>query len=159
MKNKEIHNKSYPDGSVYDGYIVNEERHGRGILKYPTDNPKNRISYEGEWKNDKMCGLGILTYNDGIKFEGEFIDDDINGHGTVTYPDGSRYVGEVKDEKQHGKGICTWADGTIYEGEWENDKMSGEGIVTIKGIKHEGVWKDGEIVYLNEFGPMSLRKM
>ena len=158
-KAKKFQEEIYPDGSVYEGDLVNGERHGSGIFKFPKDNPQNRLSYEGKWKNDKMCGHGIMMYNDGIIFEGEFNDNDLSGYGTVIYPDGSKYVGEVKDEKQHGKGICTWPDGTFYEGEWKDDKMDGKGIITFNGIKDEGVWKDGEILYLDRWGPMSLREM
>ena len=41
--------------------------------------------YEGEWKDDKMEGQGILTYTDGTFYKGEWKDNDMNGYGILTY--------------------------------------------------------------------------
>ena len=41
----------------------------------------NGNKYEGEFKNDKREGKGIMLYNDGDKYEGEFKDDKKDGKG------------------------------------------------------------------------------
>ena len=74
-------------------------------------NPK----YEGEIKNGKPDGFGILTYIDlvscrpvcGKKYVGEFKDGMRNGQGTYTFSDGKKYVGEWKDGKR--------SNGTTYD--------------------------------------------
>ena len=82
-------------------------------------NPK----YQGEVKNGKPHGFGILIFPNGLKYVGEFKDGLSNGQGTSTY-DGSKYVGEFKDGKQHGKGIDFDSDlGMKYEGEFKNGKI------------------------------------
>ena len=62
--------------------------------------------YQGQVKNRKPNGLGVLTFTDGWKYIGEWKDGIYNGQGTRTYPWGE-YVGEWKD----GKG---W-NGTTYD--------------------------------------------
>lgn len=50
----------------------------------------NGNKYDGEWKEDKICGkgkencknLGILYYNTGDRYEGEWQDNKKNGRGT-----------------------------------------------------------------------------
>ena len=50
--------------------------------------------YKGEWKNEKLNGLGVMTYPDGHKYVGEWKNGKYNGQGTSTYPDGGKYVGK-----------------------------------------------------------------
>ena len=54
--------------------------------------------YQGNVKNGKPDGLGILI---------------------TTY--GNKYVGEFKDGKEHGQGTLTTPDGFTDVGEWEDD--------------------------------------
>ena len=59
--------------------------------------------YEGEFKNNKMNGLGLFKWNDGRKFFGLFENDIRNGFG-----------------------IYFWKDSLkIYDGFWENRKQNG----------------------------------
>jgi len=60
------------------------------------DKDTHRV-YKGEWKNEKLNGLGVMTYPDGGKYVGRWKDDKRNGQGTYTFPDGGKYVGEWKD--------------------------------------------------------------
>lgn len=155
-KNTILH---YPDGSVYDGEAVDGMKEGFGTLIYPANAKNGRKKYVGEWKNDRILGKGMMEYQDGALFEGVIYDDELKGVGTVTFPDGSIYSGEVRHEKYNGMGIGYWPDGTIYEGEWMDDKMNGKGVITIKGIKYSGEWKDGKVLYLDKWGPMTLNEM
>ena len=77
--------------------------------------------YQGQVKDGKPNGLGILTFTDGWKYVGEWKDGIYNGQGTRTYPWG-KYVGEWRD----GKG---W-NGTTYDnnGNTEDKWVNGEEI-------------------------------
>ena len=43
--------------------------------------------YEGDWKNDQRTGKGILKYHDGDVYEGEFNKGKKEGKGTMKYKD------------------------------------------------------------------------
>ena len=58
----------YPDGSMYEGEIVDGLRHGRGKFFY-----RSGGVYEGEWHYGKMDGFGTLYYANGsVAYEGEW---------------------------------------------------------------------------------------
>ncbi len=44
----------------------------------------NGNTYEGDFKDDKMEGKGILTYFKGTIYEGEMKNDLMEGEGTMT---------------------------------------------------------------------------
>lgn len=50
--------------------------------KYDWPNSKN---YEGEWKDNKMNGHGIMILSDGTKYEGDYVNDKKHGNGTITW--------------------------------------------------------------------------
>ncbi len=110
--------------------------------------------YQGQVKNVKPNGLGILIEPNGSKYVGSWKDGLKNGQGTFTslftYKNvqgtftslyGSKYVGEWKNGKKDGQGTITWPDGEKYEGEWKDSEMW-------SGIFYD---KDGNIVgkYVN----------
>ena len=49
--------------------------------------------YEGERKNGKFHGLGMMLLSDGTCYHGEFEDGIENGEATIWFPNGSRYEG------------------------------------------------------------------
>jgi hypothetical protein len=67
--------------------------------------------YEGEYKNGKKNGRGILDFSDGSKYEGNKII--INNSG------------EFVDNNIEGSGIYIWPDKRVYKGQWKNNKMHG----------------------------------
>jgi hypothetical protein len=100
--------------------MINEKRHGKGILrlnKPRINDSQYSMEYNGEWKNDKKDGKGILIEKtDYFGYSDPFV-----------Y---KTYEGEFKNDKKHGKGIMkVEADGHIgdkdekYEGIWENDEL------------------------------------
>ena len=108
------------------------------------DKDTHRV-YKGEWKNEKLNGLGVMTYPDGHKYVGEWKNGKYNGQGTSTYPDGGKYVGKFNDGKKNGQGTYTHPDGQKYVGRWKDDKRNGQGTFTYPdGGKYVGRWKDGE---------------
>ena len=137
-----------------------------GIQWKTFGNEKVQPKYEGEIKNGKMDGLGVLIYPYGGKsVVGEWKDGkewntkhrnkdgkliwnfemEKNGLVTITYPDGNKYVGEFKDGGKNGKGTFTWSDGKKYVGEYKEDLMNGQGTISWSNReKFVGEWKDGK---------------
>ncbi|OMJ65703.1 hypothetical protein SteCoe_37759 [Stentor coeruleus] len=156
-KNNQRHGKGkqvWSDGSMYEGYWINDKACGRGRLIHA-----NGDVYEGEWKNDKAHGKGIYIHSDGARYEGYWEQDKQHGKGIEVWPDGARYEGMYVNGQKHGFGKFEWADGSIYEGiftdnnihgvgtylwsderkyigDWKNNKMHGKGQFT---------WKDGRL--------------
>jgi len=136
-----------------------------GIQWKTFGNEKVQPKYEGEIKNGKMDGLGVLIYPYGGKsVVGEWKDGkewntkhrnkdgkliwnfemEKNGLVTITYPDGDKYVGEFKDGGKNGQGTFTWSDGKKYVGEYKEDLMNGQGTISWSNMeKFVGEWKDG----------------
>ena len=48
--------KEYPDGSVYEGVLVDGKRHGEGKYTFA-----NGAVYDGAWRDDKQHGQGKRT--------------------------------------------------------------------------------------------------
>ena len=69
-------------GDVIEGEFHNGKLNGYGIYIY-----LNGDKYIGDFKNQKMDGIGTLWFN-GNKFIGQFSNDKIYSHGTYTYYDG-----------------------------------------------------------------------
>ena len=65
---------------------------------------EDESSYEGEWKNGKRDGLGILCWKDVSKFIGEFIEDKVLGFGKLIHEDGDIYTGYWNDFQAQGIG-------------------------------------------------------
>ena len=158
---------TYPDGSVYEGEMLDGKKHGKGKMVFP-----NKAVYDGEWQDDKMNGRATLTMSvpetdvvavyegtwinnnqcgygkmscGGFVYEGEFSGSKFNGKGKVVALDGSVYEGDWVNGKKHGKGKMVYANGTVYEGEWKNDDRNGRGTATYtSGSVYEGEWIDGK---------------
>eukprot|EP01047_Picozoa_sp_COSAG01_P002169 COSAG01_NODE_56_length_31088_cov_39.354771_5_plen_1355_part_00 len=109
--------------------------------------------YEGEWKDGKQHGYGLMTY-DSTKwwrqvYEGEWKDGRRHGTGSENFADGTRYVGEWKDGRRHGNGTEQLSDGTSYRGEWKHGHRHGKGTEMLLyessygSSYYKGQWKDG----------------
>ena len=72
--------------------------------------------YEGEIRNGKPDGFGILIRFDGKKYVGNFKDGKMDGQGTESSPYGDNYEGEFKDGVRHGQGTSILPDGRKYVG-------------------------------------------
>jgi hypothetical protein len=51
--------------------------------------------YEGEWKNRKKNGYGVITYSDGFTYKGFWKDNNKHGKGVVHFENEDEYEGEV----------------------------------------------------------------
>lgn len=161
----------YADGSVYEGEVRNNKRHGKGVLTFI-----NHAVYEGEWFDGQMQGYGCLNYPDGrLGYQGSFWKDQFHGKGILynetpaegfdgpfNYEDFTQlgdnwtmYDGEFEYDKKHGKGILSLVNGEKYEGEFANDTVHGRGTFLTKNneIIH-GIWIKGKLMKI-----ISSRKM
>lgn len=119
--------------NTYEGFFLDNERHGHGVLITYDEDGIRLTKYEGEWLEDKKNGDGVLTTydvdgNSVTIYQGEWLNDERNGVGVLTtYNDDGK---------------------TIYEGKWENDKRNGHGVLTTYDDgdrpvkKYEGDWLD-----------------
>ena len=97
---------------VYQGQVKDGKPNGLGVIIYPDGIWKGGNKYVGEWKDGKEHGQGTQTSSDGRKYVGEFKNGLLNGQGTETTPDGTKYVGKFKDGERNGQGTLTFPDGT-----------------------------------------------
>ncbi|XP_028845918.1 MORN repeat-containing protein 2 isoform X2 [Denticeps clupeoides] len=74
------------------------------------------VIYKGEWKDDKMNGLGTAVYPSGAMYDGGFKDNMYNGHGTYRFPDCATYKGTFNNNRLEGKGNFTDAQGYVWTG-------------------------------------------
>ena len=77
--------------------------------------------YEGQWKNNKMHGFGIIVWPGGDIFEGEFNEDKKCGFG-VFYSQNKIYMGIWKNNKLDGDVIIIIDDDKIKRQFWDNGK-------------------------------------
>ena len=112
-------------------------------MKYPKIVEENS-AYEGEWKNGKRDGLGILSWKDVSKFIGNFIEDKVMGFGKLWHEDGDVYTGFWNDFQADGIGIYKTNAQASYEGYWKNDKQNGVGVEKWpRGSSYIGEYQDG----------------
>ena len=133
------------DGSEYNGDVKNGKKEGRGILKF-----KDGTVYEGDFKDDNFNGNGILKYNNGRKYEGTFKDGKMDGNGKFTWEDGKIYIGNYVDDKKQGYGKLIWNNNKYYEGNWVNNKQHGEGLYYLNGKTLKGQFRYGKIININD---------
>ena len=137
------------------------KRHGRGNFFY-----KEGYKYEGNWKDDKMCGFGTLWIEDRRKgYEGEWEDNCFHGRGTMFNTDLKRVVdfdgtdftklkgnwlkfeGLFEKGKKHGIGSLLLANGDVFVGNFINDVVHGKGSYTSKkGATFAGLWQINKLV-------------
>jgi hypothetical protein len=109
--------------------------------------------YLGQWKENKMNGIGIMKYSNENIYEGEFNNGNLDGFGVFKWFDDRIYIGNYKNDKKHGFGIFIWnfEPLNVFAGFWENGKQNGVGI-KIDESKYEKflLWKEGrKPIYLN----------
>mmetsp|Transcript_1273 Transcript_1273/g.1819 ORF Transcript_1273/g.1819 Transcript_1273/m.1819 type:complete len:270 (+) Transcript_1273:48-857(+) len=91
--------------------------------------------YEGEFRDGKRDGRGIMRWRSGAEYDGEFCDDIMRGHGTYRFKNGEMYEGEfVNDNVVGGLGIYWHNSGNVYKGEWQNNKKEGRGVLIKDGV-------------------------
>jgi hypothetical protein len=54
----------FKNGSSYTGQWINAKRHGTGV------HVNSQGTYEGEWAENQMVGLGVFSFANKDKYEG-----------------------------------------------------------------------------------------
>jgi hypothetical protein len=109
----------------YRGQVVEGKRHGYGTYRRRDKYAVCGASYEGEWENDEMHGLGVRYYKN-VFYKGTWFEGERRGHGQLT---------------------CSYTHNTLYVGEWANDKYHGHGKYTpTQGEAKSGIWDQGKLI-------------
>lgn len=127
---------TWPDGNRYSGEIEPRSMfpEGKGLLEYATG-----TIYEGEFKQGRATGVGVMKFRDGEVHTGTFVDAKLDGHGSIFYADQSRYEGDMRMGKESGIGKLEFADGAVYEGAFVASYFQGKGkIKYADGGTYEG---------------------
>ena len=110
----------------------NEEGEKNGIGKMIIIDDKEKIFFQGIWKNN-ILNEGNIYYEDGAEYKGKIKNYLREGHGKYI-SDSEIYDGDWKEDQKDGKGEIEYKDGTKYQGDFKNNKFSGKGEIQ---------WKDG----------------
>lgn len=145
----------YVNGDIYKGEWVDNNWHGKGIIKYA-----NGDVFDGHWKYNEKSGLRTVHTNQGVTNEW-WSKDKLVGvvHGSVKdcmtrngilnlhYVNGDVYEGEWLNDFKHGQGKMKYANGDVYQGGWNHDLRSGMGShISANGDTLEGEWKCGKLL-------------
>ena len=145
--------KSTRRGAFLEKYIgeYNEygQRDGFGKMILPQDDPETgevvTHTYEGQWKNDAMDGLGTYRFGtSGHIYVGSFSQNKMKGYGKHEYSDGSSYDGQCDGFQREGYGVHIAVNGDKYEGEFLNDFRDGHGKLQYSNgtCVYEGYFKE-----------------
>jgi hypothetical protein len=105
---------------IFTGSIVGGKKNGKGTFF----DEKQRVTLEGEFKDDLLEGKGVKRFENGQAYDGEF-----------------------KKGIEEGKGVLSMIDGRKIEGTFTNGKANGKGfLITDTGKRIEVNWKDGKRV-------------
>lgn len=126
---------------VYEGPMVNGQRHGVGIII----DGEGRL-FRGEFVAGRQVGKG--EYIDTGKSKRRDVGDsqgfDLNGSGIRHTPQ-TRVVGHFKADRPHGRVTQVSTNGGRYEGDYVNGKKHGRGTtVYTNGQRYEGTYVDGK---------------
>lgn len=119
-----------PKREIVSEYL-NDNTNGYGKLFIVT--PDMTLNYNGQIKDGKMNGHGLITYiinkmNPTYKsYDGFLVDNNFDGSGIITYTNGDIFIGEFKNNKKHGAGKMYNSNGDlIMDNIWKNDIVCGK---------------------------------
>ena len=110
----------YENGDRYEGEYKNGKRHGQGVMEFQSGKHKGDV-YKGGYSNGVKSGRGLFTWSSGNTYEGEYKDGEYHGHGV--FKNGkTAFVGKWKEGAPHGYGVQRHIkNGTIiHDGVWRH---------------------------------------
>lgn len=151
------------DGSIYEGEMVGNVRHGQGKMKYFSGE-----LYDGEWAFNQREGYGMFTIGGEKSYEGEWRKNKAHGRGIwnntkaqAVPHDFDRlhlnpgdigayaqsYEGEFFEGVFQGHGTLIMTDGTRYNGNFVHGGLTGTiSVETPEGDFIIGVWENHKLV-------------
>ena len=128
----------FTNDNQYEGEVKNGKLEGKGILKYKIEGTAQLAYKNGKWENGMFTGKTTLPINPNGYYKGELVKDQKHGLGEMKYADGSVYTGNWKNDERTGNGKYIWPNGNIYEGEWADDAINGKGVMKLNDGE---IWK------------------
>ena len=129
--------KIYEENSVYEGDWKNGKRDGFGILTFGTNSKYIKIL--GYFKEDKIVGFGKMFNEKGETCKGLWKDFQINGIGIYQKKKGPIFKGYINKHLFNGFGFEKWPKGSSYFGEYLKGDKNGIGILNFQNkAKYEG---------------------
>ena len=133
--------KIYSDGASFEGNWKNNKREGSGLLKSAINGV-----YYGEFKDDNIEGKGNFEFLSGDVYNGEFKNGKLEG-GAFLFINNETYEGEFKNNKMEGRGEYTFANGDVYHGDFKDGQRHGIGIFnSVNGNSIMAEWKNDTLV-------------
>ena len=118
----------------YTGQFKKGQMHGYGVYQKDGGN-----TYEGQWRDDEMCGEGTLVFANKDRFQGIFVDGKQHGAGRYFPKHGDSWTG-VWDK---GSLVCKTGPGGEDKpkaDETEDGKLKVTGTLSRRGTPSKGVW-------------------
>lgn len=126
-----------PYGWSYEGEFTEGDITGHGTLIYSDDQ-----HYTGQLRYARPEGKGVM-HSHGDQYDGEFKDGKYHGSGMLTTRDGETYTGEFRDGVFHGQGEYVTSDGRVYRGEFVSGEFTGQGSYRDEeGQEYEGTFEN-----------------
>ena len=139
---REGQGKEETSDHIYEGYFSNDMKNGKGKVTYKTLND----SYEGEFHDNLITGIGLYQWSNGESYYGSFVNGKMHGKGLYKWPDGGQYEGDYINNIKEGKGVFKWPNGKTFEGDFKKGRPSGLGILKTGKKTYKVTFKDGKIV-------------
>jgi hypothetical protein len=111
---------------TYTGQMRGGECFGFGRASWGTGGYE---SYDGQWKEGKKHGQGILRIGNGDSYEGQWEDDEMHGQGVYKWGSGDSEEGRYEENKRQGPFIRTNADGSRSTRVYEDDVRTSSTLV------------------------------
>lgn len=114
-------------GEIYDGEWKWDQRHGMGDLS--TEWGDGRVNIHGEWQNGKLNGFGTVKDDkDKVIYEGWFKDGKRHGLGRQVFKSGDMYDGGWQQGRLHDRGVYYFTNGDRLYGMWREGIYDGVGV-------------------------------
>ncbi|KAJ1441186.1 hypothetical protein B484DRAFT_442842 [Ochromonadaceae sp. CCMP2298] len=128
---------------TYTGQMQGGMRDGFGGASWATGSFK---SYDGQWREGKIHGQGIMEYSTGDVYEGQYVDGRKHGQGFYRWTSGNSHEGQWMDDKQHGHGLYKSSGGDTHEGQWVEEKRQGRFVYSkAGGTRYERIYENNVI--------------
>lgn len=135
-----------PNESIkWSGACSNNIATGNGTVQWYL-NGKPSLRHEGNFREGKLNGKGVITDVNENRIEGDFVNGKRTGKGIIKWHNGDRYEGDFVDGKLAGKGVFIAISGDRYEGSWVDSRQEGYGELKLKsGRVDRGIWAAGKL--------------